>query len=113
MPVALNPSIRRQTVIGVKRKRLLDLVTRHNHFQIPIADFQLPLFVTADRPLMQSIGNRQLKIENPHEWLADPGCPPQFRKATPTWKPWHAHQQCRNEIDGLLLATFSNVSVPG
>src|SRR4030081_1482615 len=33
--------------------------------------------------------------------------PSKFGKATPTWKLWLAHQQSRNEIYGLLLATFS------
>src|SRR5205807_4660979 len=51
-----------------------------------------------------------IAIRNSIEWLADPGCLPEFGKATPTWRPRAFKLINRSEAksNGLLLATFSN-----
>ncbi|HMG73576.1 MAG TPA: hypothetical protein VK582_08745 [Pyrinomonadaceae bacterium] len=54
-----------------------------------------------------------MAIKNLFEWLADPGCSPKNRESNADLETLAANQQSRNEIYGLLLATFSNHSVCG
>jgi hypothetical protein len=78
---------------------------------LPISNY---LVLIPAEPVIDSI-NCQSAIENRKslsEWLADPGCPPSIQESNADLETL-AHQHCRNEIDGLLLATLSNVSVPG
>jgi hypothetical protein len=56
--------------------------------------------------------NRKSKIKKTKKRNGWPTPAASFKqgKATPTWKLWLAHRQSRNEIYGVLLATFSSHS---
>src|SRR5258708_3628620 len=95
------PRLWRQTVINIKRKRFLDLVTRHRllNFQISNSKFKIP-----PEQIQNSVG----------EWLADPGCFPKGSNADlQTASGSGFTSRAGAKATRLLLATFSNRCVSG
>src|SRR5258707_13717914 len=108
MVVAGATLIRPEAVIDVKRKRLLNLFTRHK--SLPISDCRFPIHPGCC-PLSKtsSIGNRQLEICS-NGWPT-PAASPKIRESNAdSGNCGLLIIRSGMESTGLLLATFSNHS---